>query len=322
MAVPSLLLGVDGGNSKTVAVLARPDGTIVGRGRVDRNGDPHRVGIEAAVAVHRAAIERALGTAAEPADVRAAVLSLAGADWPEDVVELAAAHRAWLPAARVVNDAIGALRAAVPTGPGVVVVCGTGTATGARGPDGTTWHSSFWQETQGAHELGVRALQAIYRAELGIDPPTALTGRILAATREPSVEAVLHHASARGIRDRRDPAILAPVLLDVAAEGDPAARRIVARHGASLGRMAVAAARRVGIPLERRFLVALTGGVVRHASSVLPDAIAAEIRSSAPEVVVVRSDVEPVVGALLLAFDDAGVPAGRFVRDRIAATPP
>jgi N-acetylglucosamine kinase-like BadF-type ATPase len=221
-----------------------------------------------------------------------------------------------------VNDAIGALRAAVPTGPGVVVVCGTGTATGARGPDGTTWHSSFWQETQGAHELGVRALQAIYRAELGIDPPTALTGRILAATREPSVEAVLHHASARGIRDRRDPAILAPVLLDVAAEGDPAARRIVARHGASLGRMAVAAARRVGIALERRFLVALTGGVVRHASSVLPDAIAAEIRSSAPEVVVVRSDVEPVVGALLLAFDDAGVPAGRFVRDRIAATPP
>jgi len=315
------LLGVDGGNSKTVALVATPDGSVVGAGRVAGNGDPYKVGIEAAVATHRKAVETALAAAQlRPADVGEAVLSLAGADWPEDIAELEAAHRTWLARARVVNDAIGALRAAVPAGPGVVVVCGTGTATGARGPDGSTWHSSFWQETQGAHELGVRALGAIYRTELGIDPPTALRGAILAATGEPTVEAVLHHASARGIANRRDPAVLAPVLLEVAGAGDPAAREIVARHGASLGRTALAAARRVGIPLDGAFPVALTGGVLRHPSAVLPDSIAAEIRSSAPDAAIVRPDVEPVVGALLLAFDAAGVAVTPWVVDRIRET--
>jgi N-acetylglucosamine kinase-like BadF-type ATPase len=189
-----------------------------------------------------------------------------------------------------------------------VVVCGTGTATGARGPRGDTWHSGFWQEPQGGHELGVRALQAIYRAELGIDPPTALTDAILRATGEPSVEAVLHHATWRGVRDRRDPALLAPVLLDIAATGDTEALRIVTAHGASLGRTALAAARRVGIPLDGPFPLALTGGLLRHPSTLLPDAIAAEVRAGAAEVNVLRPRLEPVVGALLLAFDSAGLP--------------
>jgi N-acetylglucosamine kinase-like BadF-type ATPase len=316
-----VLAGVDGGNSKTIALVARPDGTIVGTGRVDRNGDPHKVGIERAVGVHREALESALAAAgASPHDVLAAALSLAGADWPEDIEALAAAHRAWLPSSRVVNDAIGALRTAVPSGPGVVVVCGTGTATGARGPDGRTWHSSFWQEPQGGHELGVRALQAVYRADLGIDPPTALTSAILEATGEPSVEALLHHATARGMSDRRDPAVLAPVLLDTAAAADPAALAIVTAHGASLGRTAVAAARRVGIPLEHPFPLALTGGVMGHPSPLLPDAIAAAVRAAAPRVVVTRPDLEPAVGALLLAFDAAERPAGADVVDRIRAT--
>jgi N-acetylglucosamine kinase-like BadF-type ATPase len=315
------LLGVDGGNSKTIALVARPDGTVVGMGRVAGNGDLYKVGLDQAVAVHRTAVEAALAVAGlEAADVGAAVLSLAGADWPEDIADLTAAHEAWLPGARVVNDAIGALRAAVPSGPGVVVVCGTGTATGARGPDGSTWHSSFWQETQGAHELGVRALRAIYRAELGIDPPTALTAAILAATGEPTAESVLHHASARGIANRRDPAALAATLLEVAAAGDAAAGRIVARHGAALARTALAAARRVRIPLETAFPVALTGGVLRHESTVLPDAIAAELRSSAPSLEIVRPDVEPVVGALLLAFDAAAIPATPWVVERIRET--
>ena len=305
-----LLLGVDGGNTKTVATVARDDGTILGRGRVDRNGDVYRVGLPAAIAVHREAVETALAAAAAgPDDVSAAVFSLAGADWPEDIAELAGAHRTWLPVAHVVNDAIGALRAAIPDGPGVVVVTGTGTATGARGPDGATWHSGFWQEPQGGHELGVRALQATYRAALGIDPPTALTEAILAATGEPSVEAVLRHATWRGVRDRRDPSVLAPVLLDVAAAGDPEAVRIVAAHGEALGRTALAAARRVDIPLDASFVLALTGGVLRHRSALLPDAIAAAVRAAAPRVTVTRPDLEPVVGALLLAFDAAGVAA-------------
>ena len=66
----------------------------------------------------------------------------------------------------IVNDAMGALRAGSPDGTGVVVACGTGAAVGARHPDGRIWHSSFWQEVQGADELSLSALRAVYRAEL------------------------------------------------------------------------------------------------------------------------------------------------------------
>ena len=144
-----VLLGVDGGNTKTIALAARPDGTVVGAGRVTESADPYAVGLERASAVIVAAGTEALGQAGAPPVGRAA-FSLAGADWPEDVEELGGILGIRWPDCLVVNDGIGALRAAVPEGPGVVVALGTGAATGARGTDGRTWHSSFWQEPQGA----------------------------------------------------------------------------------------------------------------------------------------------------------------------------
>jgi N-acetylglucosamine kinase-like BadF-type ATPase len=317
MSEEPILLGVDGGNTKTLAVAAAPDGTILGTGRVSRGSDIHAVPLDIAITVHREAADQALGARVRDDRVIAA-LSLAGADWPEDVAALDAAHgRRWRRRV-VINDAIGALRGAIPSGPGVVVVCGTGTATGARGPTGATWHSGFWQEAQGGHELGVRALQAVYRAELGIDPPTALTAAVLAATREPDVESLLHHATGRGVVGRRDPAVIAPVLL-TAADGDPAAVAIVDRHGAALGGTALAAARRVGIGSGEPFDLALTGGVLRAHRGRLREAIVTAVGAQATRVRVVEPALEPVVGALLLAFDAAGIPADIRVMTAIQA---
>jgi N-acetylglucosamine kinase-like BadF-type ATPase len=323
MTQREILLGVDGGNTKTIAVVASADGTVLGVGRVDRQADMYAVGLEAALGVYREAVDLALAAAtssgADGSTISAAAFSLAGADWPEDIALLTDRLRASWPFANVVNDAIGALRVAVPRGPGVVVVCGTGSATGALGPDGTTWHTSFWQLTQGGHELGMKALQAVVRAELGIDPPTALTGAVLHATGEPSVEALLHHATARSVAPRRDPAVLTPILLDVAAAGDPGAAAVVTEHGADLGRTALAAARRVGIGVGREpWTLALTGGVLRHGGATLRTAIVETVRAEAPDVEVVTPALEPAAGALLLAFDAAGLATGSAVRDRIA----
>lgn len=321
-----ILLGVDGGNTKTLAVAATADGEVLGTGRVVRGSDIHAVSVDAAMAVYDEATDEALrfasdrarrvgGSGRHPAVV--AAFSLAGADWPEDVALLTERlSRRWSQPV-VVNDAIGALRAAIPTGPGVVIVCGTGTATGARGADGRIWHSGFWQEVQGGRELGVRTLQAIYRAELGIDPPTALTPAVLAATGEPDVEALLHHATSREVVARRDPGVLAPVLLEVAAGGDRAAIAIVARHGTALGRMAAAAARRVGIASDDPFDVALTGGVLRGDRGRLREAIVDAVAAEAPGSRLVEPALEPVAGALLLAFDAAGIPTGSHVLSRI-----
>jgi N-acetylglucosamine kinase-like BadF-type ATPase len=314
-----LLLGVDGGNTKSIALVAGPDGTVVGAARTLIRADIHAVptdqAIGALLGVACEALEAAGADAPESAAVEAAGFSLAGADWPEDVALLEGRIRERFPGAVVVNDAIGALRAAIPDGPGVVVVCGTGTATGARGADGRTWHTSFWQEPQGAHELGNRALQAVYRAELGIDPQTRLTARILAASGQPDVESLLHHRTRRVADGRRDPAVYAAVLLDAAEDGDATALEIVRRHGAFLGSTAAAAARRVGIDADGPFGVAMAGGVFRHPGTVLREALVAAVRERARHAQAVEATLPPAAGALLLAFDAAGI----VVDDRIAA---
>ena len=316
-----LLLGVDGGNTKTIALVARADGSVMGTGRVTACGDPYAVGMAAALEVIVAAADAALAEAGAGASPVASAFSLAGADWPEDIAEFEEALRPRWPGARIVNDAIGALRAAVPDGPGVVVAVGTGAATGARGLDGTTWHTSFWQEPQGARELGVRTLQAVYRADLGIDPPTALTGLVLDRLRAQSVEAVLHRATTRGPDRWREPAVLASLVLDAAEAGDAAAIAIVTEQGRSLGRHALAAARRVGIG-ELPFPLALSGGVLRHPGQLLGESIVEAVREGAPGMWPVRPTLEPAAGALLLAFDEAVIVVDGDVERRLLATLP
>ncbi|HMO60320.1 MAG TPA: BadF/BadG/BcrA/BcrD ATPase family protein, partial [Roseiflexaceae bacterium] len=195
-----LILGVDGGNTKTLALVVRCDGTIVGAGRAGCGDIYGAVSPAAAIAEIEQAVEEALAAAGVvAADLVAGAFSLAGADWPEDFALLEAAMRraGYGRTITVVNDAIGALYAGSPDGTGVAVACGTGAAIGARNAAGQIWHSSFWQEPQGAGELSSRALRAVYRAELGIDPPTMLTALILAAFAATSVEAVLHQLTAR-----------------------------------------------------------------------------------------------------------------------------
>ncbi len=316
-----LLLGIDGGNTKTVALVARADGTVVGAARRLACADPYVVGIAGAVAVVVATAADALQAARAGGalgSIRHAAASMAGADWPEDIDELTAALRPSWPSIRVVNDALGALRAAVPAGPGVVVVAGTGAATGSRGPDGRTWHSSFWQEPHGARELAERTVQALIRAELGTESATSLVERVLTATGDRTVEDLLHRRTRRGPARWAEFDGLAGVLLDAAADGDPTAEAIVRHQGASLGRTALAAARRVGIPAAP-FPLALTGGLFRHAGTHLAEALIETVRSERPEVEPVRPELPPVAGALLLAFDDDGIGLTAGVEARLAA---
>src|SRR5215213_11289587 len=175
-------LVVDGGNTKTIALVARMDGMIVGAGRGGCGDIYGRAGAAGAIVEIERAVLGALAAAGTTTSVLAAgAFSLAGADWPEDFALFEGELRqlGFGRAITVVNDALGALWAGARAGAAVSVVCGTGVAIGARGFDGRLWHGSFWLEPLGAHELGRRMLRAVLRAELGLDPPTTLTARLL-----------------------------------------------------------------------------------------------------------------------------------------------
>jgi len=301
--VSALVLGVDGGNTKTVALVAHTNGSIVGSGRggcSDIYGAPS---FEAALGEIEAAVQAALPTGASTADVATAVFSLAGADWDEDKAELAGALARLVPRAdvTVLNDAIGALRAGTEDGVGVSVVVGTGGCVGAVGRDGRQWHSSWWALHTGAWAIGSDALRAVYEAELAVAPPTALTAAALELFEAATVEEVLHAFTRRGGRHAWDAAHFAPTVLRAARAGDEVAEAIVRDHGSKLGAMARVAVSRVG--LEAPFPLVLLGGVLRGDGSEL---LMGEIASRLPEADPVRPAREPVAGALLAALDRAG----------------
>lgn len=301
-----VVLGVDGGNTKTVAVLATPDGAVIGAGRggcSDIYGAPTP---EAAVAEIAQAVEAAFPSGIAASEVSHAVFSLAGADWDEDKEFLRDRLAPLFPGADVlvVNDAIGALRAGTADGVGVAVVLGTGGCIGACGRDGSQWHSSWWGLNFGAYWIGLEALEVVYAAELGIGPPTPLTDAALAVFDEASVEDVLHGFHRReGGRSIWAAAQLAPDVLRLSDGGDKASRAIVLAHGVRLGQLAAVAAGKVG--LEPPYPLVLLGGVFRGAGS---QRIVDEIVRRLPGATPTRPSREPVAGALLIALDRAGAP--------------
>jgi N-acetylglucosamine kinase-like BadF-type ATPase len=321
-----LLLGVDAGNTKTVAVVASPDGRVHGAGRALGVADIYAARtIDDAMSVVETAVDQALESAGgSRTAVGRAVVSIAGADWPEDIALIrdALAERLMGAGVEVVNDGVGALFGAVPEGPAVVLAIGTGTATGARGVDGGLWHSSFWQEPQGAFELSRRVLSAVYRAELGIDPPTGLTDAVLAVVGVENVEALLHRFTAR--RQPR-PDVVGPLiraLFDNATAGDASAISIATEHGQALGRVAAAAARRVDLA-GAAFAVAFTGGVskVPGADALLTPAFDA-LAHEAPGAARTPARFEPALGALLIALSDHGTVSPSILARLSASAPP
>lgn len=320
----NFVLGVDGGNTKTLALVARQDGTIVGTGRAGCSDIYGAESPDVAIAELEHAVHAALAEAGiQPEEIGAGAFSLAGADWPEDFALLEEAMRARSFGRRtlVVNDAMGALRAGSPDGTGVVVVCGTGAAIGARHPDGRSWHSSFWQEPQGAGELSLKALRAVYRTELGIDPPTLLTEKVLAMLGAATVEEVLHQLTARNQTPPENWRQLTRPLLDAAEAGDAAARQIVISHGESLGDYALVAARKVGLG-ETPFTLVLAGGVLRHPSPLMREALIGRVCETVPGVIALQSRLEPVAGAVLLALELAYVSPDHPLLERLANTLP
>jgi N-acetylglucosamine kinase-like BadF-type ATPase len=301
----SVVLGVDGGNTKTIAVVADESGHALGGGRGGCADIYNAPAPQAAIDAIAAAAEQALEAADTSAsDVAAATFGLAGADWPEDfaLLEGALHERLGLPAPPlVVNDSIGALRSGAPDWIGVSVVSGTYNAIGARRADGRVFHLGFWPDGAGGRDIGRDALRAVYHAHLGMGPATALAAGAFALYGADDAIDLLHRFTRRGGLAEHEIDRMAAVVLDAADEGDEVAREIVAAKGSILGRQGRACAAQLDLPLEGTRIV-LSGRVFAHPTERLAAATMAEL----PGAIAVRHPVPPVAGAVLLSLDRIG----------------
>ena len=246
-----LLLGVDGGNSKTIALLARADGTIVGAGRAgacDHYASPTPAAAYDEVAGRdrgrprrgrrRHVADRAAPCSASPAPTGPRTSRSTRARSPRApglTIEIT-----------VVNDAIGGLRGGTSDGVGVAIVCGTGTAVGARAADGRLWNTSFWAEPSYRYSMSRGAIEAAARAEVGIDEPTLLQQLVPASTGHASVEELLRAMTMLGAQ-RPPLGLPAIALLDAADRGDATALRVLGEVADAMVEMAIVSARHAGL---------------------------------------------------------------------------
>src|SRR4051812_13168126 len=177
MSDSPLLLGVDGGGTSTIALLARPEGDPVGRG-VAGPSNAKAVGVAAARQALEAAIAAAFADAGlEARTVCVACLGLAGFDRPEDrqlLGEWAEAGR-WAERLILVNDGDLVVAAGTADGWGVGVIAGTGSIAVARAPDGRKSRAGGWGHLIGdegsAYGLALAALRRLARRADGRETP-------------------------------------------------------------------------------------------------------------------------------------------------------
>lgn len=320
-----LYLGIDGGNRKTLAVVADARGKIVGHGR-SGNGDIYGAESPAdAVDAVLASVTMALTAAGvTAADLRAGAFRLAGVDWPEDEkfwVDQLTRRLPNLARFSVANDGFATIRCGEPSGVGIAIVVGTGPAIAGRGPSGREWSIGFWpQEPLGATGLGDAALKAVFRSAAGLQPPTILTERLLAFFGQDDVEGLLHFFTAR---DRspdahRQRAMVAPEVTSAAGEGDAVARQIVTRQADRLADYGWVAARRVGFDAEADVVpVVLAGSVLGEETSLLATALQAALRDRLPKARAQVARLTPVAGAVIDALAESGIDITSQVVDEL-----
>lgn len=182
-----LYLGVDGGGTKTVAVVGDGRGNILGVGR-GGGSNYQTVGLKRAADSIAAAIDEALRAAgALRVGVQAAAFALAGADFPHDFAVLEGMVASRWPGLRhtIVNDTWAAWRAGSETGWGLVAIAGTGSNVGGRSRVGvmkTGFGLTYeFGSRGGATHMLKDLLYHVFRAGLKAGPETALLPMVLGA---------------------------------------------------------------------------------------------------------------------------------------------
>lgn len=300
----SIVLGVDGGASKTVCVVLNRDRQVVGEGR-SGSSNPHSVGEAVARANLHAAIATALQRAGRQAEAVSAICAgLAGIDRPDERALVLGWLADQLPGAQaeVHNDALVAL--ASGTGGdfyGVVVISGTGMIVYGVNRAGERRRAGGWGALLDAHgsgyAMGIAALQRVARAADGIDPPTALAKALLDHLGLGAAQQLIPWVYADLTWARF--AELAPVVVRCAEAGDEAAVAIIAETGAALAAAVAAVVHGLGLT-EERFPLVLAGGNLQHTS--VRSALERHLDGAMPNATMIIPTVSPAVGAALRAL--------------------
>lgn len=260
-----IIVGVDSGGSKTVAVAADTNGTVLGRATAGA-ANPLSVGVERALENIVTAIKNATSTILDPTIVSLFVGTAGGK--PKVLKDMHKALRltSLLKIKGFIvldHDLRTALYSGLPEGNGIVLIVGTGSA--AFGIDKQNneiivsgWN--HWLGETGGYELGIKAIIAATRSYDGRGPKTILEKIVAEKYALKQFEDISSIIKAPFV-DSPKIASLAPFVSNAAQHGDIVSMKIIDEMVGEMDCSIRAAAKRVGI--NKNLKVVLVGGMFR-----------------------------------------------------------
>jgi N-acetylglucosamine kinase-like BadF-type ATPase len=300
---PLIVLGVDGGGTKTQAIITDEQGHKLGEGLAGPS-NPLRIGVSNAAVAVRDAVDRACAAAGvRRTDIASAGIGLAGvrrADLKERMTE--ALRSLGIGSIEVSTDADIALYGATNGQPGLVLIAGTGSICCGKNARRKHICAGGWGPLAGDEGSGSwiarRALQAVAQATDGRGAATNLG------------EAACHYFNV-ATPDDLSLAIYAPSMtneriagfarhvIEAAAGHDAVAGGIVSDAGRELAAAACTVIRKLRIERES-FQVAYVGGVFSAAELVLAP-LRAGVKRVAPHAFLAPPQLSPAAAAAAMA---------------------
>lgn len=267
-------------------------------------GNPATIGYAAFAELLQSIVSQALSSAGIPnREIAGAGFGIGGYDWPSQREPILQAIRTLglSGPVEIVNDALIALLAGASKGWGVAVVAGTscncwGWDQNRR--EGRMTGFSWLGEAAGSHELVIKALQAIALEWTRRGPPTHLTQAFVELTRARDTADFLEGLTLE--RFQLGPEA-APVVFQVAGEGDPVANNLILWAGRELGSLVVGVIHQLNLEAQT-FDVVLAGSFFKG-SPLLAETMIDVIHAEAPDACLVRLQAPAVVGGVLLGME-------------------
>lgn len=309
------VIGIDGGGTKTAAILADAEGHILSRATSSAS-NYHAVGRQSAGRALKEAVDEAVAQAGKNLDdCKFAIFGLAGVnnDYDQKIMSEEAEQIGLGDRVRVENDIVIAWAAATNCQPGVAVISGTGSSTFGVNAAGERVKSLGWDyilADQGSgYWVGLNGLQqAICHWD----------GRLTEGAELLYQAALKHYDVAGGIelinlvysddfmKDlKTGVASFGQRVAECAKEGDSVAQQILQQAGSDLGDGVCAVVRRLGM-VDEEFVVGMVGGTFKS-GDYLMNPFRAKILDLAPGASIQKTKYPAQVGALIYAYNELGM---------------
>lgn len=293
----SVILGIDGGGTRTRATVANGEKTLgfAESGSIKRL----RVGAEAAEENLRAVLKEVYAQAGVKG-VQAASCGVASASMPGITEWITAVFDDFgVERSEVVGDEVIALDAAFRGGPGILQIAGTGSNTIGRAPDGSRECAGGWSSRLGDEGSGYWiGLNSVRRALIAFDreQPTRVLEKVGEIWGTPKLEDLVNLGDST---PGPDFAALAPAINELAEGGDPVAVGVLRQAAADLVDFILLV--REKLKRKHRIAgevpVAWTGGVIEKMTMVR-EAFFAGLREAAPQMPLGEKAVVSLEGAV------------------------